>query len=89
MSRFYSASDSDIDALKQASGSKNTKKSTLSWMRVFNNWKITHSYTEEIHTYQPEDLNLILKKIYAEMRKTNRTDCEPTCLRVMMFSLDR
>ena len=26
MNRFYSASDSDIDALKQASGSKNTKK---------------------------------------------------------------
>ena len=43
MNRFYRASDSDIDALKQASGSKNTKKSTLSWMRVFNNWKVTHS----------------------------------------------
>ena len=26
MNRFYRASDSDIDALKQASGSKNTKK---------------------------------------------------------------
>ena len=26
MNRFYSASDSDIDALKQASSSKNTKK---------------------------------------------------------------
>ena len=69
MNRFYSASDSDIDVLKQVSGSKNTKKSTLSWMRVFNNWKITHSYTEEIHTYQPEDLNLILEKFYAELRK--------------------
>ena len=30
MNRFYSASDSDIDVLKQVSGSKNTKKSTLS-----------------------------------------------------------
>ena len=89
MNRFYSASNSDIDALKQASSSKNTKKSTLSWMRVFNNWKITHSYTEEIHTYQPEDLNLILEKFYAELRKTNGTDDEQTCLRVMMSSLDR
>ena len=86
MNRFYSASDSNIDALKQASSSKNTKKSTLSWMRVFNK---THSYTEEIHTYQPEDLNLILEKFYAELRKTNGTDYEPTCLRVMMSSLDR
>ena len=51
MNRFYSALDSDIDILKQASGSKNTKKSILSLLRVFNNWKITDSNTEEIHTY--------------------------------------
>ena len=89
MNRFCSASDSDIDALKQASSSKNTKKSTLSWMRVFNNWKITHCYTEEIRSCQPEDLNLILEKFYAELRKTNGTNYEPACLRVMMSSFDR
>ena len=63
MYRFSSASDSDIDALKQASSNKNTKKPTLSWMTVFNNWKITHSYTKEMHTYQPEDLNPILPQV--------------------------
>ena len=89
MKRFYSASDSDIDTLKQASGSKNTKKSTLSWMRLFNNWKITHSYAEEIYAYQPEDLNLILEKFYVELWKTNGTDYDLACLRVMMSSLDR
>ena len=87
LNRFYSASDSNTDALKQASSSKNTKKSTLSWIRLFNNWKITHSYAEQLHTYQPEDLNLILEKFYAELRKTNGTDYEPACLRVMMSSL--
>ena len=58
-------------------------------MRVFNNWKIAHSYNEEMHTYQPEDLNLILEKFHAELRKTNETDYEPACLRVLMSSLDR
>ena len=58
-------------------------------MGVFNNWKITHSCTEEIHTCQREDLNLILEKFYAELRKTNGTDYEPACLRVMMSSFDR
>ena len=77
MIRFYSASDSNIDALKQANSSKSTEKSTLSWMRVFNNWEITHSYAEEIHTYQPEDLNLILEKFYVELQKANGTDYEP------------
>ena len=38
---------------------------------MFNNGKITYSYTEEMHAYQPEDLNLILEKFYAEFRKTN------------------
>ena len=88
MNRFYSASDSDIDALKQASSSKSTKKSTLSWMRVFNNWKITHSYTEEIDTYQPEIL-ILPWKFYAELWKTNETDYESACLKVMMSLLDR
>ena len=82
MNRFYSALYSDIDALRQTISSKNTKKSTVSWMRVFNNWKLTHFYNEEIHTYQPEDLNLILEKFYAELLKTNETDYEPACKRV-------
>ena len=64
MNRFYSALDSNIDSLKQAGSSKNTKKLTLSWMRVFNNWKTTSSHTEEMHTYQPEDLTL-LSEIFA------------------------
>ena len=89
MNRFYSASESDIDTSKQASSSKNTKKSTLSWMRVFKNWKITHSYTEKMHTYQLEDLNLILEKFHAELWKTDGTDYGPACLRVMMGSLNR
>ena len=57
MDRLYSASDSDIEVSKQA------------WMKLFNSWTITHSYIEEMHTYQPEDLNLIL-----ELRKTNGTN---------------
>ena len=48
---------------------------------MFNNWKITPVYTEEMHTYQPEDLNLILEKFCAELRKTNGTDYETACLK--------
>ena len=58
-------------------------------MRVLNNWKKIHSYAEEMHTYQTEDLNLILEKVYAELWKINETDYEPSCLKVMMSSLDR
>ena len=47
MIKFYSTSDSGIDALKQASSSKNNKKTTLSWMSVINNWRITLFSTKE------------------------------------------
>ena len=53
---------------------------------MFNNRKITHSDTEEMHNHQPEDLNLVLEKFYAELRKVNGTDYEQACLRVMMSS---
>ena len=39
MNGIYSASDYDINTLKQGRSSKDTKKLTLSWMRVFNNRK--------------------------------------------------
>ena len=81
MKRIYSALDSNIDVLKTSRCRKSTKKSTLSWMTVFNNWKTTNSYTEEMHTYQPEDLNLILEKFYGELRKSNGTDFEPVYLK--------
>ena len=58
-------------------------------MRVLNNWKIIHSYAEEMHTYQTEDLNLIFEKFYTELREINKTDYESSCLKVMMSSLDR
>ena len=42
-----------------------------------------------MYTDQPEDPHLILEKFYAELWKTNGTDYEPVCLRVIMNSLDR
>ena len=69
MNRFYSASDSNIDVLKQDNSSKNNENVTLRLTRVINNWKIIHSYTEKMHPNQPEDLKRILEKFYAELRK--------------------
>ena len=69
MNRFYSTSDSNIDVLKQDSSSKNNKNVTLRLTRVINNWRIIHSYTEKMHTNQPEDLKRILEKFYAELPK--------------------
>ena len=59
MDRFFHASNSDLQVLEQNSSSTNTKRSTLIWLRVFTNWKITHCYNVEIESYKTADHNVI------------------------------
>ena len=51
-SRFFHSSNSDFEALEQASSITNIEKSTLNWLRVFN---------VEIESYKPADLNVIFR----------------------------
>ena len=44
---------------------------------------------EKIFNYTPVELNKILEKFYAEVRKNDGGHYEPSCLRVMMASIDR
>ena len=37
-SRFEDVTDSDVAALKDAAENLNTRKSTVNWLRVFENW---------------------------------------------------
>ena len=37
-SRFEDVTDSDVAALKDAAEKLNTRKSTINWLRVFENW---------------------------------------------------
>ena len=38
VSRFEDVTDSDVAALKDAAENLNTRKSTVNWLRVFENW---------------------------------------------------
>ena len=40
-------------------------------------------------TIPPAELDAVLQRIYAELRKTNGEDCEPESLKVMQTALDR
>ena len=85
-SRFLHSSNSDFEALEQASSITNIKKSTLNWLRVFTDWKINHCYNVEIESYKPADSNVIFR---LHLWKTDGIDYNPACLRVMMSALDR
>ena len=89
MERFFTAKDTDIKSLQNASKCQNTQKSTLSWRRVFSTWAESRSLEKQIELYQPNDLNKTLEQFYTEVRKVNGTEYEPDCLKVMLAALDR
>ena len=89
MERFYKSNNNDIEFYTNASSSKNTKRSTANWHSVFQKWSKLRGLEKDIHEYKPDDLNEILKKFYVELRKTDGSDYEPNCLKVMLSSLDR
>ena len=62
-SRFFNSTDNDIDFFKEASSSKNTKKSTKQWMKVFTDWASCCGYnTTKIFNVKHIELNKTLKK---------------------------
>ena len=75
--------------LKDKTRNKNTDHSTNTWTRIFKAWESKRGQNEELSSYVPIDLDEVLVKFYAELRKVDGQEYEPACLRVMRSSLDR
>ena len=73
----------------QAGSNKNTKRSTNTWANVLNSWMPISGYRKQPSEYDPLELNSILERFYAELKKTDGKDYEPNCLRVIMSTIDR
>ena len=87
--RFAECSDQLIENLKEKSKNKNTTVSTNNWLKVWKTWAKQAGHSEEIKSYQPEELNLLLEEFYATVHKQDGTEYEPDSLRVMQAALDR
>ena len=87
--RFAECSDQLIENLKEKSKNKNTTVSTKNWLKVWKTWANQAGHSEEIKSYQTEELNVLLEEFYATMRKQDGTEYEPGSLRVMQAALDR
>ena len=88
-SRFFSACDNEINRLVEQSSNANTKKSTDVWLRVFASWANERKVEPELSKYTPENLNSILCRYFAEVRKQDGSEYEPDCFRVMLAAMDR
>ena len=87
--RFTAFTEDEMEKFKQKSLNKNTKKTTSTWMNAYRSWANEKGEREDIENISPEQLNLLLERFYAEIRKKDGTNYEPESLGVMQASIDR
>lgn len=58
-------------------------------MSVWKTWCVSKGIVDEIQTIQPEELNNLLERFYAEVKNKRGNDYEPESLRIMITALDR
>ena len=88
-SRFAFFNETDVQNLKQKAHNNNTKKSTQTWINVWHSWAEERNVNPKLEENQPEVLDGLLQRFYAEVRNKNGDHYEPESLKVMMASLDR
>ena len=79
----------DIEELKTVAVNKNTSRLTKQWMKVFNSWCSSRHLDINIETMAPEELDNVLGKFYAELKKKDGEDYEPESLKIMQSSIER
>ena len=83
-------SSAEIEELKAVAVNKNTSRSAKQWMNVFKSWcQSRHLENVNIETMAPEELDNILSKFYAEVKKRDGDDYEPECLKIMQSAIER
>ena len=87
--RFMQMSDSEIHSMRQNSVNNNTAKTTLTWLNAYKSWAVERHVDTDIENIPPVELNLVLERFFAELRKNDGSEYEPESLAVMQASLDR
>ena len=88
-SAFAAATETDLKQLKDKNKNKNTMKSTVTWIKRFETWQKVRGIANELENIPVNDLDSILQCFFAEILKSDGTEYEPECLRVMLSAIDR
>lgn len=78
-----------IDKFIAKNANGNTSKSTRTWINVFEKWRITREIQQPLEEIPESELDSVLQRFYAQVKKANGQDYEPDSLRTMLASLDR
>jgi len=84
--RFPEIDATDLLEIRENNQNKNLQRSTKTWVKVFDLWQGEVRKVEEI---LEDELDDVLCRFYAEIRRQNGDEYEPDSLAVMQGSLDR
>ena len=86
---FGSTTEEELKRLENKNKNRNTFKSTNTWTNRLNKWMSAHGLHLKLQAKELEELDSLLAKFYAELRKEDGSEYEPDSLKVMLASLDR
>ena len=77
----------EVTALKDAAENLNTRKSTINWVRVFENWFDENGLEKNLEMVHPEHLDKVLERFFAYVCKQvgSDHDCERNLSRITLY----
>jgi len=87
--RFLEIEATDLLEMRENNQNKNTQRSTNTWVKVFDLWRAQRSEVRKLEEIPEDELDDILCRFYAEIRKQNGDEYEPDSLAVMQSSVER
>ena len=86
---FSNTDERELQRLLDKNNNKNTSRSTASWAKRLECWKTTREIQASLFDMSASELNHVLSRFFAELRKADGTNYEPDSLHVMLAALDR
>lgn len=88
-STVENAEEEEIHRLIAKNENKNTKRSTNTWVRRFEDWAEGRGLPTDLASIPSTELDGVLQLFYAQIRKKNGDEYEPESLKVMQTALNR
>ena len=87
--RFPTLPEEELANLRSTNQNQNTSKSTKTWLKVSNEWRVQLNEARQLEDIPRQELDEILCRFFAKIRKKDGDEYEPERLAVMQCSLDR
>ena len=78
-----------MSGITQSDSYYKVRRNTCQWLRLYLSWAKLRNKEQEIERLEPDRLDKILQQFYAEVKRKDGTDYEPSPLQNMQSALYR